>query len=310
MMPGRFFVGVHMAVSAKHLFQQGPVISALGKTALAALAQTMSRRKESIAPPFPGPIYTSEIPPLSADLVDDFLRWSGTDPNAYGPILPPQLFPHWSFPLISKTLKGVDYPLMRILNAGCRMEVHAPLPRDEPLHSTAQLISVDDDGRRAIIHQRLVTGTESARDALSVDFQAIVPLSRAPKTEGGKKEKPRVPNGARPLMVWELNTRAGLDFALLTGDFNPIHWIAPYARLSGFKNTILHGFATMTRAIEGMNHALWSGDCHRLKCIEVRFPRPLVLPAKVGLYVDDEGGVFVGDGPDGPAYMCGTFEAV
>jgi hypothetical protein len=31
-----------------------------------------------------------------------------------------------------------------------------------------------------------------------------------------------------------------------------------------------------------------------------------VLPAKVGLYIDDDS-VFVGDAPGGPAYLVGTY---
>ena len=41
--------------------------------------------------------------------------------------------------------------------------------------------------------------------------------------------------------------------------------------------------------------------------LDVRFVRPLILPAKVGLYVDGQGGVWVGDAPGGPAYMQGSY---
>ena len=80
----------------------------------------------------------------------------------------------------------------------------------------------------------------------------------------------------------------------------------PAARAAGFKNVILHGFATLARAIEGMNRALFAGDPSRLATIDVRFTRPLVLPAKVGLYVrGDE--IFVGSAKGGPANLVGTF---
>jgi hypothetical protein len=62
----------------------------------------------------------------------------------------------------------------------------------------------------------------------------------------------------------------------------------------------------MARAIEGLNRSLFSGDVRRLEAIDVKFTKPLVLPAKVGLYVDDEN-VFVGDAPGGPAYLVGTY---
>ena len=46
-----------------------------------------------------------------------------------------------------------------------------------------------------------------------------------------------------------------LDFAKLTGDFNPIHWVPAYARASGFRSCILHGFATMSYAMEAIRSA-------------------------------------------------------
>ena len=80
----------------------------------------------------------------------------------------------------------------------------------------------------------------------------------------------------------------------------------PYAKASGFRNVILHGFATLARAIEGMNRSLFAGDPNRLAWIDVQFTRSMVLPAKVGLYVEGNR-IFVGDAPGGPAYLVGTF---
>jgi hypothetical protein len=110
----------------------------------------------------------------------------------------------------------------------------------------------------------------------------------------------------KELARWNLGTHVGLEFAKLTGDFNPIHWIPPAARANGFRNVINHGFSTMARAIEGLNRSLFSGDVSRLEAIDVKFTKPLVLPAKVGLYIDDDR-VFVGDAPGGPAYLVGTY---
>ena len=291
----------------KHILQQGPVVAALGRSALMALAQQVEGRAQGGPPTTPGPSLTAVVPPRPEGLIRDLVRWSGGEPRSYRGIVPAYLFPQWGFPLQSRTLDGISYPLARILNAGCRMQVHEQLPAGEPLHLSAQLTEVDDDGRRAILHQRLVTGTPSAPSAITCDFQALVPLASSSKGKG-RKERPRVPRGARELAFWRIGAKAGLEFAMLTGDFNPVHWVTPYARAAGFRSTILHGFATMARAIEGLNKTLWSGDVRRLRVLDVRFVRPLILPARVGLYIDGEGGVWVGDAPGGPAYMQGTYE--
>ena len=41
--------------------------------------------------------------------------------------------------------------------------------------------------------------------------------------------------------------------------------------------------------------------------VDVKFIKPLVLPARVGVYTRDNQ-VWVGDAPSGPAYLTGTFE--
>lgn len=115
-----------------------------------------------------------------------------------------------------------------------------------------------------------------------------------------------MPTSARELAFWRLKADAGLDFAKLTGDFNPMHWVPAWARAFGFRNTILHGFGTMARAIEGMNRSLFAGDVDALREVHVRFTRPLVLPAQVGLYVSGNE-LYVGDAPGGPAYLTGNF---
>lgn len=293
-----------MSVPNKHVLQQGPVLAALGRAAFAAVKEQIGLNGHAkSAPALPSQELSTTIAPRPRDLVRDYVRSVGGDPERYKKTLPPHLFPQWTFPIASRTLAGIPYPLVKVMNGGCRLEINAPLPNDEPLEVRGQLVDIDDDGYRAVLHQRLVTSTASAPDALIAHLYAIVPLA---KREGEqKKTKPQVPLHAREIWYGKIRRDAGLDFAKLTGDFNPIHWIPAYAKASGFKSTILHGFATMARAMEGLNNAVVAPGS-RLNAIDVKFTRPLLLPAKVGIYVDDHG-VFVGDAPGGPAYLVGVY---
>ena len=97
----------------------------------------------------------------------------------------------------------------------------------------------------------------------------FVPLKREDKANGkanGKaKDKARVPVDAREIAFFKLGPNAGLDFAKLTGDFNPVHWVPRWAKAFGFRNVILHGFGTMARAIEALNRGLFAGDVTALQ---------------------------------------------
>jgi MaoC like domain len=295
-------------VPYRHLRHQLPVIAALGGTAVAALR----RRKPSGAPlALPSPEIARTLAPRPAELVRDYVRHVGGDPGAYRGVLPPHLFPQWGFPLAARTLAGVPYPLARVLNGGCRLEINAPLPADRPLQVRARLVDIDDDGRRAVLRQQVITGVDGAPDALVATLYAIVPLGgdKDSAKEKGPRSVVRVPDDARELAYWRIARDAGLAFATLTGDVNPIHWAPRYARAFGFRGTILHGFATMARAIEGVVRARFAGDASRLRTWDCKFTRPLVLPAQVGLYArGDE--VWVGDAPGGPAYLAATLTTI
>ncbi len=292
-----------MALPFKHLRHQLPVIASLGSTALHALRAP----KTGSAPPVvPGPEIVKTIAPRPAALVRDYVRHVGGDPAAYRGVLPPHLFPQWGFPLAARTLEGLPYPLARVLNGGCRLEVNAPLPADVPLRVRAQLVEIDDDGRRAVLKQRVTTGTDAVPDAVVATLFAIVPLKQDPGARA-PKQVVRVPDDARELARWKLGTDAGLAFAMLTGDVNPVHWSAPYARASGFKRTILHGFATMARAIEGLVRARFAGDPSRFRVWDCKFTKPLLLPAQIGLYTQGAD-VWVADAPGGPAYLAAHHE--
>ncbi len=296
----------------RHIRHQLPVIASLGGTALTALRQARGGVRGD-APALPAPEIETVIKPRAPELVRDYLRHVGGDPGAYKGVLPPHMFPQWGFPMAARTLAGLPYPLQKVLNGGCRLEINAPLPADKPLRVRARLVDIDDDGRRAVLKQQVVTGTDDAPEALVAYLYAIVPLGgdkRDGKPGDGKRaprEAVRVPDDAQEIGMWKLPADAGLAFAMLTGDFNPVHWIGAYARAFGFRGTILHGFATMARAIEGLNRGRFAGEAGRLRTWDCKFTRPLLLPAQAGLYVQGDA-LWVGAAPGGPAYLTAAFQ--
>jgi acyl dehydratase len=310
-----------MGVPSRHILSQGPVLAALGRTLAGAVQQRVrgmqgvraSTTASTAVAHTPGPELKAEHPPLPRALIDDYLRYVGADPRAYRGELPPHLFPQWCLPALARTLEGLPYPLLRAVNGGCTVRVNAPIPDHEPLQVRARLFEIDDDGRRARLHQQVQTGTASAPDALAIDVFAVVPLANgksgspagngAPKANGSR---PHTPEDAREVARFALGKDAGLSFAKLTGDFNPIHWLPLAARASGFRRPILHGFAELAYAWEGLNKNVLGGDVHAVAAIDVRLTRPLVLPHEVGLFVRGRE-LSLSDALGGPAYLTGTF---
>lgn len=298
-----------MSTSWKYIPEHLPVLKGLAQTAVAAILP--SGKSTPIATP--GPLIERELAPRSRGLIDAYVRNVGGSPSAYRDALPPHMFPQWGFGPASRTLAGIPYPIAKVVNGGARFQVNAPLDPTAPLLVSAQLVNIDDNGKRAVMEQRIVTGNPGNPEALVATLFAIVPLPRpkdAPR--GPKKPKATVPMDVREVGQLDLRANAGLDFAKLTGDFNPIHWVPAYAKMSGFKNTILHGFGTMARAIECINANVYSGDAPIVDW-DCQFTRPLALPARVRVFISNDEhqseprGVWVGDAPGAAAYMKGNF---
>jgi hypothetical protein len=261
-------------------------------------------------------VYRSR-PPLPRKLIDDYLEHVGGDPRAFEDEVPPHLFPQWCMPALARGLEGLPYPLLGAVNGGCRVRVRGRILDNEPLEARARLEDIDANDRRVVLRQHVTTGGRSRPDALAIDFYTIVPLARGRGKERGTdaraetspdKNRPRVPDAAREISRTRRGKDAGLAFAKLTGDFNPIHWLAPYARASGFGNVIQHGFASLALCWEALAQRLLGGDVHAIETFDVKLSRPLVLPREVGIYVLGRE-VFVGDAPGELAYLTGSFTA-
>lgn len=314
-----------MSVSLKFIRYQGPVLRGMGEAAVGALKQRLAKNGKNgqnrkngkngqngngqahAAPALPGREHHLTVSPRPADLVNTYVRWVGGDPASYKGRVPAHLFPQWGFPLTGKMMEGLSYPMLAAMNGGCKLTINGTLPAGEPLEVSGRLDAVDDNGQRAILDQKIVTGTKSNPEAVVAHLYVFIPITKNDNKSGKKTEKARVPVDAREIAFFKLGSKAGLDFAKLTGDFNPVHWVPRWAKAFGFRNVILHGFGTMARAIEALNRGLFAGDVTALSEIDVRFTRPLVLPARVGVYVRGDR-VWVGAAPGGPAYLEGTFK--
>lgn len=296
-----------MTMASSQVFlEQRAGLAVMGRVFWASLRRPRGRSEGAAA--VPGPSESQVLPPRSRALVRAYVQTVGGDGNAYGNTLPPHFFPQWSIEVVSRTLEHTGYPIPRIINLGCSFHARTPLPADEPLCVTANLASVDDDGRRAVVTTRIVTSTESAPEAHVAEMVNMFPLRRSPEQEPRRaREQPAVPGDAVEIGAIVLDRHAGLRFAKLTGDFNPIHWLSPAARIAGFPRCIMHGYGTIAYALEQLRRGPLAGEPSALKGFRCRLLKPLLLPASTRVYVrGDE--LFVADAPEAPVYLQGRFE--
>lgn len=290
-----------MEASIANIRHQWPNISTLGKAIQQAV---FTKPKESI-PRLPTNEIIETVAPRPKELIHDFIKYTRGYPETYQGLVPFHMFPQWGLPMIARTNLKLPYNFRKIVNAGCHIEINGPLRREEPLILKSCLEKIDDNGKRAIITNKMTTETASSPQALVIHQNSLVPL----KPSHGKSVKPRVPVGAKLIETLNMGSRSGLEFAILTGDFNPLHWIPSYAKSMGFQTTILHGYATMSKAIEAIIKHCLNGQIDQFKAIDIRFTAPLNIPGKAGVFVSpsDTGEFYVGSAAGGKAYMIGKW---
>jgi acyl dehydratase len=212
---------------------------------------------------------TIDAPP--AELVEHYIAWATAWSNGdrYSAQLPPHMVSQWSLPLVAELLLQLPYRLASVINQGASLRVHGPLPRDTPLIVSAAIERIEHTPGRDKVVVVIVTGTAQhgrlVEARLHMSF--LLPGPRAPRAAPEPAPEPQW----RTAGLWHADADDGLRFALLTGDFNPIHWCAPLARRSVFGGTVLHGFGSLVRSYEAL-------EPDSIKEIDVRFLRPVPVP--------------------------------
>lgn len=114
-------------------------------------------------------------------------------------------------------------------------------------------------------------------------------------------EPPEAIEGAHE-EAWALGADEGRRYARLSGDYNPIHLYPWTARAFGFARPILHGMDAASRVVASVERG--TGAC--VGAIEVRFKRPVALPAAVRLQWREDG-CFAIEGDEGVRHLEGGF---
>lgn len=296
-----------MKVNPLNLIHQGPVLLSLANVAVKSLAGIKTNDISKL-PAFPGTELKETIPPIDNSLVNDYIKHIGGDFSSYKNSAPFHLFPQWCFPILGRTLDETPLDMVKVINAGVTVGINGEIPRDTSLTLRARIEKVEITERRAIITQRVITGTEKNPDIIVVELRTFLPLkAKDPNSEKTiKKEKPSVPDSAREIGKFKVNEYSGLEFGILTGDMNPLHWIPAYAQSAGHKRPILHGFSTIARTVEILNRNHFAGDVKKLKSININFNKPLYLPGEAKVFIDSMGGIYVGDAVGAPTYLSGV----
>ncbi len=117
-----------------------------------------------------------------------------------------------------------------------------------------------------------------------VVWEAVTTCLSRQKGAAGGERRPRPeapPAGEAPdrirSVLWKVPADMGRRYGKIAGDLNPIHLWPITAKLFGFKRAIVHGMWSLARVLGELDDLASAERAH----VEVRFRKPIMLPAKV-----------------------------
>jgi acyl dehydratase len=189
-----------------------------------------------------------------------------------------------TFPVMMSLITGFDFPFaaMGSVHLENRITQHRPIAVTDVLDVDVHAENMREHRRGLLVDA--VTDIRVGNDLVwhqvaTFLHQQRTSLSDEPKPE--PKKQPKLPPPNRILTISPGQIR---HYAAVGGDHNPIHTNAIGAKLFGFPTVIAHGMFSAAAVLGNIE-----GQLPDAVDYSVRFGKPVVLPAKAGLYVERTG---------------------
>ncbi|MET0558964.1 MAG: MaoC/PaaZ C-terminal domain-containing protein [Solirubrobacterales bacterium] len=191
----------------------------------------------------------------------------------------PVTYPHvLAFPLHMAVMADGSFPFgaVGLVHVENRIVQHRPIGVAEELHLLVRPTPLQPhrSGRTFSLVTEVRVGGVVAWESVSTMLRRG---GGGDKEAGGEREALGVPeNEFSASAEWRLGGDLGRRYASVSGDRNPIHMHSLTAKPLGFPAAIAHGMWSKARALAALDGRL--PDAFET---EVRFRKPILLPAKV-----------------------------
>ena len=189
-----------------------------------------------------------------------------------------------TFPTVMQLITGFDFPFAALGSVHLENHItqYRPIAVTDSVTASVRAENMREHRRGLLVD--IVTdvkvGNEVAWHQVTTFLhQQRTSLSGEPKAP--PKKQPKLPP---PKAVLRITPGQIRHYASVGGDHNPIHTNSIAARLFGFPTVIAHGMFSAAAVLANVE-----GQLPDAVKYSVRFAKPVVLPARAGLYVDRSG---------------------
>lgn len=172
------------------------------------------------------------------------------------------------------TAGDFPFPAIGLVHMRNRIVQHRPIDADEDLSVAVRAgnLQPHPKGRTFELTTEYRVGDELVWEGLATIFRRGGGSSSAEKDDA---PDPIDAIEVEPTVPWTIGGDIGRRYAKVSGDINPIHMHPLSAKLLGFPRAIAHGMWTKAHALASID-----GQLPDSYDVEVRFQRPVLLPAK------------------------------
>lgn len=168
-------------------------------------------------------------------------------------------------------LDGFDVNFAMLLHGEQDVEIHAPIPTQGEVSTSARITDVFDKGKGALV---VLEATSQMPDGQTLFVNRLSAFIRGEGGFGGDGGPPAAdtPPARPPDDQWECPTlpQQALLYRL-SGDKNPLHADPEFAKLGGFERPILHGLCSFGIACKAVVDGALGGDVTRVAGYRARF---------------------------------------
>jgi acyl dehydratase len=186
-----------------------------------------------------------------------------------------------TFPSVMSLVSGFDFPFAAMGSVHVENEItqYRPIRVTDTVNIAVHAENLREHRKGLLVDvvTDVSVGNEVAWHQVTTFLhQQRTSLSDEPKTP--PKKQPKLP---APKAILRISPGQIRRYASVGGDHNPIHTSSVGAKLFGFPTSIAHGMFSAAAVLANLEASLPDAVTY-----SVRFGKPVLLPASVGLYVD------------------------
>ena len=186
-----------------------------------------------------------------------------------------------TFPTVMSLVSGFDFPFaaMGSVHVENHITQYRPIAVTDTVSAAVHAENLREHRKGLLVDivTDLNVGNDTAWHQVTTFLhQQRTSLSDEPKAAPQKQPKLDPPNAVLHITAGQIRR-----YASVGGDHNPIHTNGVAAKLFGFPTVIAHGMYSAAAVLANIE-----GQLPDAVKYSVRFGKPVVLPARAGLYVD------------------------